>query len=98
METAKSYGYTLNVRQPEMAKRLTDVEQPETEHSITVKINWGACPSWFVIGVMKAIGASSLQVLDICFSSRPNSWHRLQPQLGPLVNAQQYRFSMTERH
>lgn len=42
-------GYT------ELAKRLTDMGMPETEGSVTVKINRGAFPAWFLFATMKAI-------------------------------------------
>jgi hypothetical protein len=40
----------------ELAERLTG--------SITVKINRGAFPAWFLIAAMEAIGASSLRLQD----------------------------------
>jgi hypothetical protein len=49
-------GYT------ELAKRLTEMGIPETEGSITVKINRGAFPAWFLFAVMKAIGVHSLRL------------------------------------
>ena len=51
-------------RLPPGAKRLTDAGIPETEGSITVKINQGAFPAWFLIAAMEVIGASSLRLLD----------------------------------
>ena len=49
-------GYT------ELAKRLTDMGLPENEGSITVKINRGAFPAWFLFAVMRAIGVSILRL------------------------------------
>jgi hypothetical protein len=46
----------------ELAKRLTEMGIPETEGSITVKINRGAFPAWFLFAVMKAIGVHSLRL------------------------------------
>ena len=46
----------------ELARRLTDAGIAETEGSITVKINRGAFPAWFLIAAMEAIGASSLRL------------------------------------
>ena len=46
----------------ELAKRLTEMGIPETEGSITVKINRGAYPAWFLFAVMKAIGVHTLRV------------------------------------
>ncbi len=40
----------------ELAKRLTEAGLPETEGSVTVKINRGAFPAWFFFAVMHAIG------------------------------------------
>jgi hypothetical protein len=48
----------------ELARRLTEMGLPETEGSITVKINRGAFPAWFLIAAMEAIGASSLRLSD----------------------------------
>ena len=46
----------------ELAKRLTEMGLPETEGSVTVKINRGAFPAWFLFAVMRAIGAHTLRV------------------------------------
>ena len=40
----------------ELAQRLTDMGLPETEGSVTVKINRGAFPAWFFFAVMHALG------------------------------------------
>ncbi len=48
----------------ELAERLTAMGLPESEGSITVKINRGAFPAWFLIAAMEAIGASSLRLQD----------------------------------
>lgn len=48
----------------ELAKRLTEMGLPETEGSVTVKINRGAYPAWFLFAVMRAIGAHTLRVED----------------------------------
>jgi hypothetical protein len=48
----------------ELAKRLTDLGLPETEGSVTAKINRGAVPAWFLFAVMRAIGAHTLRVED----------------------------------
>jgi len=49
-------GYT------ELAQRLTDMGLPETEGSVTVKINRGAYPAWWLFAVMRAIGAHTLRL------------------------------------
>jgi len=46
----------------ELAERLTNMGLPESEGSITVKINRGAFPAWFLIAAMDAIGVSSLRL------------------------------------
>ena len=46
----------------ELATRLTDMGLPETEGSVTVKINRGAFPAWFLYAVTKAIGVHSLRL------------------------------------
>lgn len=46
----------------ELARRLTEMGLPETEGSVTVKINRGAFPAWFLFAAMKAIGTSTLRL------------------------------------
>ena len=46
----------------ELARRLTEMGLPETEGSVTVKINRGAYPAWFLFAVMKAIGAKEIRL------------------------------------
>jgi hypothetical protein len=53
-----------DVSYAELAKRLTEMQIPETETSVAAKINRGAFPAWFLLAVMKAIGASFLRVED----------------------------------
>lgn len=48
----------------DLAKRLTEMGLPETEGSVTVKINRGAFPAWFLFAVMRAIGAHVLRLED----------------------------------
>ena len=48
----------------ELARRLTDMGLPETEGSVTVKINRGAYPAWFLFAVMKAIGIHTLRLSE----------------------------------
>ena len=48
----------------ELARRLSEMGLPETEGSVTVKINRGAFPAWFLFAVMRAIGAHTLRVED----------------------------------
>ena len=49
-------GYT------ELAKRLTEMGLPETEGSVTVKVNRGAFPAWWLFAVMRAVGAHTLHL------------------------------------
>lgn len=46
----------------ELARRLTEMGLPETEGSITVKINRGGFPAWFLMAALSAIGQSKLQI------------------------------------
>ena len=46
----------------ELARRLTDMGLPESEGSITVKINRGGFPAWFLIASLEAIGVSALRL------------------------------------
>jgi hypothetical protein len=48
----------------ELARLLGEMGLPETEGSITVKINRGAFPAWFLIAVMHAVGAHTLRVRE----------------------------------
>ena len=49
----------------ELARRLTEMGLAESEGSVTVKINRGAFPAWFLFGVMKAIGRNLVRLDDI---------------------------------
>jgi len=49
----------------ELARRLTDLEIPETETSVAAKINRGVFPAWFLFAVMKAIGRDTVRLDDI---------------------------------
>ena len=44
------------------AVAVTEMSLPETEGSVTVKINRGAFPAWFFFAVMRAIGAHTLHL------------------------------------
>ena len=48
----------------ELARRLTEMGLPETEGSVTVKINRGGFPAWFLFAVMKAIGRGMVRFDD----------------------------------
>ena len=50
------------VRNTELAKRLTEMGLPETEASVQVKINRGTFPAWFMLAVMRAVGAHMLRL------------------------------------
>ena len=58
----KSELKRADVGYAELAKRLTEMGLPETEGSITVKINRGAFPAWFLFAVMRAIGVHTLRL------------------------------------
>lgn len=49
----------------ELARRLTEMGLPETEGSITVKINRGGFPAWFMVAALQAVGASSLRLSEV---------------------------------
>ncbi len=51
-----------DVSYAELARRLTEIGLPESEGSVTVKINRGAFPAWFLFAVMKAIGVQTLRL------------------------------------
>ncbi len=46
----------------DLARRLSEKGLPETEGSITVKINRGGFPAWFLIASLEAIGVPSLRL------------------------------------
>lgn len=48
----------------ELARRLTEAGLPETEGSVTVKINRGAFPAWFLFASLHAIGCHVLRLGD----------------------------------
>ena len=58
----KSELKRADVGYAELAKRLTEMGLSETEGSITVKINRGGFPAWFLMAVMRAIGAHTLRL------------------------------------
>ncbi|MGA2953337.1 MAG: DUF6471 domain-containing protein [Caulobacteraceae bacterium] len=45
-----------------LAELLTDMGLAETEGSVTVKINRGAFPAWWLMAVMRAVGAHTLHL------------------------------------
>lgn len=46
----------------DLAKRMTEMGLPESEGSITVKINRGAFPAWFLMAAMTAIGKAEIRL------------------------------------
>ena len=48
----------------ELARRLPEMGLPETEGSVTVKINRGTFPAWFLFAVLRVIGARVLHLED----------------------------------
>jgi len=46
----------------ELASRLTAMGLPETEGSVTVKVNRGAFPAWFFFAAMKAVGVHTVRL------------------------------------
>jgi Domain of unknown function (DUF6471) len=51
-----------DVSYAELARRLTEMGLPETEGSVTVKINRGTFPAWFLFAAMRAIGAREIRL------------------------------------
>jgi hypothetical protein len=51
-----------DVSYAELARRLTEMGLPESEGSITVKVNRGGFPAWFLIASLEAIGVSTLRL------------------------------------
>lgn len=51
-----------DVSYAELARRLTEMGLPETEGSITVKINRGGFPAWFLIASLESIDVPSLRL------------------------------------
>jgi len=50
------------VRNAERAKRLADMDLPETEAFVQVKTNRGTFPAWFLIAALNAVGCHSLRL------------------------------------
>lgn len=51
-----------DVGDAELTKRLSEMGLPETERSVTVKINRGAFLAWWLMAVMRAAGAHTLHL------------------------------------
>jgi hypothetical protein len=49
----------------ELARRLHDMGIKETKGSVTVKVNRGAFPAWFLFAAMKAIGVDQVRLEDV---------------------------------
>jgi hypothetical protein len=48
----------------ELAKRLTELGLTETEGSVTMKINRGAFPAWFLLATMHALGVPTVRLRE----------------------------------
>ena len=46
----------------ELARRLTEMEIPETDTSVAAKVNRGVFPAWFLFAALKAVGVNTLRV------------------------------------
>ena len=46
----------------DLASRLSEMGLAETEGSVTVKINRGAFPAWWLFAVMRVVGAHTLHL------------------------------------
>jgi 3-mercaptopyruvate sulfurtransferase SseA len=49
----------------ELARRLGEMGIEETKGSVTVKVNRGVFPAWFLFAVMKAIGVEQVRMEDL---------------------------------
>lgn len=49
----------------ELANRLKAMGIEETKGSVTVKVNRGAFPAWFLFAAMKAIGRANVNISDV---------------------------------
>src|SRR5438132_5734384 len=49
----------------ELARRLGQMGIEETKGSVTVKVNRGAFPAWFLLAAMKAIGVEQVRLEDV---------------------------------
>ena len=48
----------------ELARRLTEMDLPETKGSVAMKLSRGGYPAWFLFAVLRAIGVPTLRVED----------------------------------
>ena len=48
-----------------LAERMSQMGLPETEGSITVKINRGGFPTWFFLAALNAIGCPQVRLEDV---------------------------------
>ncbi len=46
----------------DLATRMSDMGLPETEGSVTTKINRGTFPAWFYMAAMKAVGTHTVRL------------------------------------
>lgn len=60
--TLKAELKRADVGYAELARRLTEMGLAETEGSITVKINRGGFPAWFMLAALKAIAVREVRV------------------------------------
>jgi hypothetical protein len=51
-----------SVKYADLAKRLIDMGLLETDGSVQVKINRSPFPAWFLLAVMRAVGAHTLRL------------------------------------
>jgi Domain of unknown function (DUF6471) len=57
----KRHGITYSV----LAELMTRTGLPETEGSITVKINRGGFPTWFFLAALSVIGCPQVRLEDV---------------------------------
>lgn len=62
---AGKYDPDFRVTYNGLARRLSAMGMEETEGFVTVKINRGACPTWFSLANLKVIGRPAVRVEDL---------------------------------
>jgi hypothetical protein len=55
----------VDIGYADLAAKLSEMGLPETEGSITVKINRGTFPAWWCFAALKAIGRHAVRLEDI---------------------------------
>ena len=62
LENAKAEVKRAGIGYDELARRLTEMGVTETVGSVTVKVNRGTYPAWWLMAVMKALGRHTIRL------------------------------------